>query len=110
GSSTGQTDIVGSQVVPHRGSLAGTVSPTGKLTLDFAGKPVGSLRSGGYKVTIVDRNRRSGFTLQRVRRPVVTVTRPSFVGKRTVTLNLTAGQWAFFTPGGKKTYFIVTTR
>jgi hypothetical protein len=107
---TGPTDIVGSQVVPHRGSLAGSVGATGKLTLDFKGKPVQSLRSGGYAVTVVDRSRRGGFVLQGVHTPAVTVTKGPFVGTRTVTVNLTAGQWAFTSPGGKKTYFIVTAR
>ena len=110
GTSTGQTDVVGSQVVPHRGSLAGSVGLGGRLRLEFKGKPVGSLKSGGYKVTVVDRSPRGGFTLQRVRKSPVTVTRAGFVGKRTVTLNLTAGQWTFFSPGGRKSYFIVTTR
>jgi hypothetical protein len=107
---TGPTDVVGSQVVPHRGSLAGSVSSSGKLTLDFKGKPVTSLRSGGYAVTVVDKSPRGGFVLQGVHRAPVTLTKPAFVGTRTVTLNLTAGQWAYSTPGGIKSYFIVTTK
>jgi len=110
GSSTGQTDVVGSQVVPHRGALSGAVSAAGRLTLQLKGKPVTSLRSGGYAVTVVDRSARRGFTLQGVKRPAVILTRGPFVGTRTVTLDLTAGQWAFFSRGGKKSYFIVTTK
>jgi hypothetical protein len=110
GSSTGQTDVVGSQVVPHRGSLSGSVTAAGRLALEFKGQPVATLRSGGYAVTVVDRSAHRGFTLQGLKRPPVTLTRRAFVGTRTVTLDLTAGQWTFFSPGGNKRYFIVTAK
>lgn len=107
---TGPTDVVGSQVVPHRGSLAGSVSATGKLALGFKGKAVGSLKSGGYTITIIDHSQKNGFTLKRVAKVATPLTRGPFVGKRTVTLNLTPGQWSFYSPGGKQSYFIVTSK
>jgi hypothetical protein len=37
------------------------------------------------------------------------VTSPKFLGRHSVTLKLTAGQWFYFSPSQKKTYFIVHT-
>ena len=38
------------------------------------------------------------------------MTGATFVGTRHRTITLTAGQWAFFSPGGgKKTYFFVVS-
>jgi hypothetical protein len=110
GKTTGPTDVVGSQVAANRGALAATVSPVGKLALEYKGKAAGALKAGIYTVTVVDRSPKRGFTLQRARRPAVTLTKAPFVGRRTVKLALAAGQWTFFSPGGKKHYFIVVAR
>ncbi len=111
GGSPASTDIIGSAstTVPFRGTLLGVVSPTGRLVLDDGGKPVGSLKAGKYKVKVTDRSRKSGFNLQEIRKNGTTVTGSTFVGTRSVTVVLKAGQW-FFYPSflGKKTYFIVT--
>jgi hypothetical protein len=104
------SSVVGTAVIPHRGTLVGSVSAKGALALAFLGKRVTSLKSGRYTVTITDASKTSGFTLQETNRSAVTVTGAAFVGKRTVTVDMTAGQW-FFYPSfiGKKTYFIVVT-
>ena len=100
-------DIVGSDITPFRGTLAGAVSPAGKLTLTLKGKGVASLRSGRYKIAVDDKTSKSAFEVQRLKRQPVTVTGHAFVGKHTVTVTLDAGQWWFFSGAGKKTYFIV---
>jgi hypothetical protein len=98
---------VGSDITPFRGTLAGVVSPAGKLTLAFKGKGVASLKSGRYKIAVDDKTPKSAFEVQRLKRQPVTVTGHAFVGKHTVTVTLDAGQWWYFSGAGKKTYFIV---
>jgi hypothetical protein len=104
--------VVGSaiQVAPFRGTLAGTVKPNGTPTLTRNGKGVSTLKAGRYKITVVDQAAKSGLTLQEIRKAPVTLTGTSFVGKRTRTVDLRAGQWFFYTTFvGKKSYFIVTS-
>ena len=98
---------VGSGRVAYRGVLSGNVSTTGKLTLKYLGKPVGSLKTGSYKVSVLDETSKAAFYLQRSKSPATKVSSSSFVGKHSVTLTLKAGQWFFYATPGKKTYFIV---
>jgi len=101
-SKSANSDIVGSAISPTRGTLKGTVGADGKLSLLFKGKAVTSLRSGHYKLTITDSTRKGGFIVQPAARKAVTITGPGFLGKKTVTLNLTAGKWTVAAvPGGK---------
>jgi hypothetical protein len=104
---TSSTDIVGSAILPYRGKLAGTVSPAGKLALAFKGKSVDKLKGGRYKFTVVDQSSSRAFMLQQIRKRPLTLTGAAFVGKHTVTLDLKLGQWMFYSPAGKKQYFIV---
>ena len=102
------TDIVGSQTVQSRGTVVGTVSAAGTVTLAFGGKPVGTLKAGRYTFSITDESKKSGFTVQEAGRPATTVTTSPFTGRRKQAIVLGAGQW-FVYPSfvGKKTYFIV---
>jgi len=105
-------DVVGSDIVnaaklPLRGSLSGTINAAGKLTLLYKGKPVGQLKSGKYKFTIVDQTKTAAFKVQRLKTTAVTVTGVTFVGTHTATVPLDRGQWWFFSGAGKKTYFLV---
>jgi hypothetical protein len=106
-------DVVGSEAPkpdPLRGPLVGTVSATGKLTLTRDGKNVATLKSGRYTITVTDRSAKSGFLIEEIRKTATTISGASFVGKRSVSVDLKAGQWFFFpTFVGKKTYFIVTS-
>jgi hypothetical protein len=103
--------VVGTQVAPAlplRGSLVATVSPLGAVSLTKNGKPVTSLTAGRYTVKVTDDSRKAGFNIQEVKNNAVTVTTGAFMGKRSKTLSLKAGQWFFYpTFVGKKTYFIV---
>jgi len=101
-------DIVGSKHIAFRGTLNGNVSTAGKLSLEYLGKTVGSLKAGSYKVTVLDETGKAAFYLQRLGAAAPTkVSSAGFVGKHTVTLTLKAGQWSFFSSPGKKTYFLV---
>jgi hypothetical protein len=90
-----------------RGTLKGSVTTKGKLTLTFKGKRVSSLKSGRYAVSVLDETSRSGFTIQRLGKAPTQVTGKGFLGRHAVTLSLVAGQWFYYSPAGKKTYFVV---
>ncbi|HEX4521470.1 MAG TPA: hypothetical protein VH063_17990 [Gaiellaceae bacterium] len=95
---------------PLRGTLTGLVSAAGVPRLSFKGKTVTKLESGRYKVSVVDHSRKGGLILQETGRNGTTVAGTTFVGSRTVTVTLKAGQWFFYpTFVGKKNYFIVTS-
>ena len=96
--------------LPLRGTLAGTVTQTGVPKLTFKGKSVTKLESGRYKISVVDKSKRSGLIVQETGRSGTTVSGTTFVGSHTVTVTLKAGQWFFYpTFVGKKSYFIVTS-
>jgi len=108
---TSNTPVVGSDLkpLPFRGNLAASVASSGKLTLTAGGSHVLKLVSGRYKVTVDDRTARAGFVVQGVGKPAITLTGVPFVGRRTVTVLLRAGEWVFYSPAGKKTPFTVVS-
>ena len=89
------------------GTLSGGVDTVGKLTLTYKGKGVSSLKAGRYRITVLDETSRTGFTLQKLGKAGTNLTSKPFLGKRTVTLTLKAGQWFYFSPAKKKTGFVV---
>jgi hypothetical protein len=104
------TDIVGSAIAPFRGTLTGTVTAAGSVSLKLAGKPVQSLKAGKYTLAIADGSTKAGFNIQQIKSSPITITAAAFTGKRSKTLTLKAGQWFFYpTFVGRKTYFIVTS-
>jgi hypothetical protein len=97
----------GIKTVPFRGTLVGTVSSTGKITLSHDGKSVSSLKSGRYKIAVEDKTPKGGFTIERGHKQPVPVTGSSFVGKHAVTLHLKPGEWTFYSSAGEKHHFTV---
>jgi len=93
-------DIVGSDVVPFRGTLTAVLTPAGKLTLSFHGRGVAGLKAGRYHVAVTDESSRSGLSLERGAAASLSLTAAPFVGKHTATLQLTPGRWSF-RPGAK---------
>jgi hypothetical protein len=91
-----------------RGTLAGAVMPTGKLSLAYKGKSVHTLTAGRYTITVTDRSSKTGFMLESAGHRATKLTVAGFVGKRSVSVQLTTGKW-FFTaaPSAAKTYFAV---
>jgi hypothetical protein len=89
------------------GTLNGGVDTKGKLTLTLKGKKVASVKTGRYKVTVLDETSSNGFTLQTAGSKATEITSKPYVGRKTVTLVLKPGQWTFFSPSGKKTAFVV---
>src|SRR5262249_21133820 len=109
-SSKSSTSGTATSSLPLRGTLVATVSAAGTPKLTFQGKGVTSLKAGRYTVSVSDHSTRGGFVIQGVKQGATTVTGVAFVGRRTATLNLRAGQWFFYpTFVGTKTFFIVTS-
>jgi hypothetical protein len=102
-------DVVGSEVLPFRGTLAGAVSAAGRLTLAYKGKSVTSLKAGRYTVKVDDRSSTNGFLLQKPKHAAVNVTGGMFLGKRSLGVTLTAGKWLVRPSLGKATYAIVVS-
>jgi hypothetical protein len=111
GSNTKPTsqDITGSAIAPFRGTLTGAVSAAGRLTIAFKGKSVASLKAGRYTVAVTDRSSTDGFLLQKPTRKTVSVTGAMFVGKRSLSVTLTAGRWLVLPHLGKATYSIAVS-
>jgi hypothetical protein len=99
-------DIVGSLVLPFRGTLTAAVSASGRLTLAFKGKSVASLKAGRYTIKVTDESSTNGLLVEKLTKKPTTVTGTAFVGKRTATLRLTAGKWLFLEHAGKPTYSV----
>ena len=117
GKGSSQSQLIGSKsstatksAVVSRGTLLATVSAGGRLSLTFGGKPVSTLKSGRYTITVDDHSKRSGFLVQESGDTASTVSTGAFTGKRSVTVSLAKGQW-FFYPSfiGTKTYFLVSS-
>ena len=102
GKAVASQDVVGSEVVPFRGTLTGGVSASGMLALAYNGKSVGSLKAGRYRIAVTDGSSTKGFVLQKTGHKAIAVTGAAFMGKRTASMNLTAGKW-LFAPGPGKT-------
>jgi hypothetical protein len=103
------TDIVGSAIVPFRGSLDAIVYKSGKLSLTRNGKNVSFLKTGRYTFSVDDESSKSGFTVQVLKGKPQTITTKPFLGSRDVTVALKPGRWFYFTPTGKQTQFFVTS-
>ena len=100
-------DTVGSKVPAVRGTLTGGVDTAGRVTLLFNGKKVGSLKAGRYHVSLLDETAKAAFVLRLLNREPLTLSPRGYVGKRTATVTLKAGQWMFYASPAKKTFFIV---
>ena len=88
--------------VALRGTLAGTVKAAGKLTLALQGKAVSKLKAGRYKITVADKTSARSFVVKEKGHSAITISSAPFVGTHSVMLNLTAGQWTFYTSAGAK--------
>ena len=98
-------DIVGSGVLPFRGTLTGAVSAAGKLSLVFKGKGVTSLKAGRYAIAVADKSPSDGFVVTG-KSSSVSVTGMAFTGKHTQTVSLTVGKWSFGPRAGKTQYSV----
>jgi hypothetical protein len=102
-----QPGLVGSDVVPDRGTLRATVGTAGKATLTVHGKSVVSLEAGEYEIAVDDETARAGFTVRKLDQRPVEVSGASFVGKRTTKVDFTAGTWTFYSKATGARRFLV---
>ena len=105
---TPSKDPIGSAIGPFRGALQAAVSKTGKVTLKKGKLSVSSLKYGRYAIKVADGSKKAGFALQGVKTVATIVSTSKYQGSRTVTVNLTPGQWYFYSPSGTRHPFIVT--
>jgi hypothetical protein len=99
-------DIVGSTLLPARGTITGAVSASGRITFAYRGRSVTHLKPGRYTFAVTDTSSSSGFLLQKGARRATTVTGAAFVGKRSVKVSLSAGKWLVLPAAGKASYSI----
>jgi hypothetical protein len=103
------SDIVGSDVAPFRGALDAIVFGDGNLSLTRLGKKVATLKSGRYTFFVDDESKARGFSVQQLHKQAVTITTPTFKGTHDLTISLKPGQWFFYSPGAKKSPFVVVS-
>jgi len=102
-----QPGLVGSDVVPDRGTLRATVGTAGKTTLTVHGKSVVSLEAGEYEVAVDDETARAGFAVRKLGRPPLSLTGAAFVGRRTTKIDFTAGTWTYYSKASGARRFVV---
>jgi hypothetical protein len=90
-----QQPLVGSDIVPFRGSLDAMVTPSNKTTVMSGKKPVAKVKPGRYSIVVSDDSSSSGLSLQKLHGKMRTLTSAKFKGRRTVSVTLTAGHWTF---------------
>ena len=103
------SDIVGSEAVPFRGALDGIVFGNGALSLTRLGKKVSSLKAGRYTFFVDDESKTRGFSVQQLGNKAFVVTTGSFKGTHDLTIALKPGRWFFYSPGAKKSSFLVVS-
>jgi hypothetical protein len=101
-------DLVGSELVPARGALAAAVSASGEVSLASHGKKVSRLVAGTYRITVTDECPTSGFVLAKTGHAARKLTGAAFTGKRSFSLDLTAGRWSLLAAAGGKPLATIT--
>ncbi|HEX4680017.1 MAG TPA: hypothetical protein VH210_12530 [Gaiellaceae bacterium] len=86
-------------------TLNGTDGPGYTINLKSGGKPVSNLKAGTYKVVISDRASIHGWSLDGPNGFAKDISPVPFVGTKTVTLQLKAGNYKFYCPAHEATMF-----
>ena len=95
-------------VITKVGALTATVTSGGGARLMRDGRAVTVLGAGTYKVTVTDESKLNGFVLEHGTSRPLLITGAAFVGRHSVSVKLTKGEWSFYLTGtGAKTYFTV---
>ena len=84
GTGSTQPGLVGSGIVPYRGSLTATVPVSGPPTLDAHGKPLATLKAGLYEIVVRETSPRGGFFVEKGHTKPLLIAGVGFTGKRTV--------------------------
>ncbi len=104
------TDVVGSGIkTTLLGTVAGTLSASGRPTLTSNGKAVSTLKAGRYRFAVVDKDPKAGLVLRGPTPGSATsLTGVKFVGRHSATVTLKAGRWLYSSGVGKARSFLVT--
>lgn len=97
---TGQTvpGVVGSAVLPFRGTVDVTVPSSGALRITARGRRVARLQPGRYRTVVVDDSPRRGLAVRSAGGRERTITTLAFTGRKTVGVSLAAGASFAATP------------
>lgn len=96
-----------SGVTRSLGTLAGSLSSSGKVTLDFKGNAVKSLKPGRYTFRVDDHSKKAGLVLEHGKTHI-TLSGASAVGTRSIGTILSAGRWTIASAGRAKLSFSVS--
>jgi hypothetical protein len=101
--------IVGSDATPFRGTLTATVDAAAKISLSFKGKRPTKLVAGKYTISVSDRSVRGGLTLDHAGHAAITISTAAFTGKRTKSIDLSAGTWLVASGKTRAQYSLVVS-
>ena len=93
------------------GTLKVTLGANDALAVTKSGKAVGTLTSGTYNVVVSDKSSKRDLALRRIGGGTTLLTSRSFTGTKTVSIDLTGGQWKIYSAaneGGIFSFFRVT--
>jgi hypothetical protein len=103
------SSLLGSGVVPFRGTLIATLSANGTSTLTMKGKSISTLPAGRYTIAITDQDPNGSLAILGPKMKTKTALTPAqFVGKRSATITLAAGRWTYLAGPGQIHSFVVT--
>jgi hypothetical protein len=85
--------------------LTGTDGPGYTITLKKGGKLVKTLKAGSYMFVINDKSNIHGYSLDGPHGFAKDFTKISFVGKKTVVVNLKAGKYKYYCPNHESMMF-----
>jgi hypothetical protein len=102
------TSVIGEDTKSVKGTLTGSVSAAGLLTLKSGGKPVSTLVPGRYSFAIVDQDPKASFMILGPKSTAgLNLTGVKFVGKKALIVKLTAGRWTFYSPSLRNVHYFV---
>lgn len=90
------------------GTLSGSVSSSGKVSLTTKGKALSTLKAGKYTFAISDKDAKAGLTIQLAGAKPQVLTPATFVGSHRTSIRLAPGRWMYSSGSGKGAYFVVT--
>ena len=85
---------------PIRGTIRAVTNRAGAITLAFAGRSVTTLEPGRYAISVDDKSAKAGLFVRKGQGRPLTVSGVDFVGKRSVDVDLSAGEWTYYAVAG----------
>jgi hypothetical protein len=110
GKGISSVDVVGSSLnAKTQGTLAATLTPSGKSLLTTRGREVTTVPPGLYQFVVTDEDAKGSFTLRKVGATAgKQLTGGPFVGKQSVNVRLTPGRWMYWAGAATPRTFVVS--